>query len=259
MSIVFDRAVSFYDQTRGLPPHAEQWMAQAAREAAALRSGSNVLELGVGTGRIALPLVQSNEYHYVGVDLSRGMMNTLRSKPRGESMTLVQADVSRLPFCDGVFDAVVVVHVFHLVSQWQQAMDDAKRVLRRGGVLLHGQNWHDEDSPTFVLRKHLFDLCGISDEQRGTAMAAWQELRPQLEQRFGPAQEVSTPRWSGTNTPRRVIEQFETRIWSHTWSASDEALAHAAEQGRAWAVETFGNLDAPLVDEQEFRWEIYTA
>src|SRR4028118_2035049 len=138
MSVVFDRAVAFYDRTRGLPPQAETSLAQVVGEDVPLAAGSKVLEIGVGTGRIALPLTRQHRYRYTGIDLSRNMMDVLRAKVSSEQISLVQGDVARLPFLAGTFDAVVAVHIFHLISGWQQAMDEVARVLRTGGVLLHG-------------------------------------------------------------------------------------------------------------------------
>jgi len=54
MSIVFDRAVEYYDQTRALPSDQHDVMIQALISAAAITQDSRVLEIGIGTGRIAL-------------------------------------------------------------------------------------------------------------------------------------------------------------------------------------------------------------
>jgi ubiquinone/menaquinone biosynthesis C-methylase UbiE len=67
--VVFDRATSFYDATRGFPPGvAEQVRDQIARCTGAGRS-TRLLEIGVGTGRIALPFLQIGA-DYTGADLS---------------------------------------------------------------------------------------------------------------------------------------------------------------------------------------------
>jgi ubiquinone/menaquinone biosynthesis C-methylase UbiE len=73
MSVVFDRATSFYDQTRGLPKAIEDWLTDSVPNEVGLVSGSRVLEIGVGTGRIARPLARAG-YRYPEVDLSYGMM-----------------------------------------------------------------------------------------------------------------------------------------------------------------------------------------
>jgi SAM-dependent methyltransferase len=58
-----------------------------------LAAGGSVLELGVGTGRLALPLVAAGVETW-GVDASTAMLARLRAKPRGEDVRLVQADMA---------------------------------------------------------------------------------------------------------------------------------------------------------------------
>lgn len=258
MSIVFDRAATYYDQTRGLPPEGERSLAAVLRAETSLQPGDRVLEIGVGTGRIALPLIRFNRYRYTGVDLSTEMMQVLRRKADTLPINLVRGDVARLPFADGTFDAVVAVHVFHLIGGWAQAMDEVRRVLRAGGRLLHGRNAFVQESPLEKLRQDMFDLAGAKGERREAGLLEWDDIRTELTQRFSEGREVVTQPWRVRRVPRQMIEQFERRIWSATWLATDDALARAAEQGRAWAGERFGGLDAPLDDEQQFTWTIYT-
>jgi ubiquinone/menaquinone biosynthesis C-methylase UbiE len=260
MSVVFDRAVSFYDRTRGLPRRAEDWLAQAIDQQTSLQPGSSVLEIGVGTGRIALPLIRAQHYRYIGIDLSRTMMEALRSKAQDMPITLIQGDVAHLPFTAGTFDAVVAVHVFHLVSDWQLAMDEVKRVLRPGGILLHGRNHTADQSPLETLRKHLHESAQATepDPQPQTGFLEQKQIRPALERHFGSPRQVATPYWHVTRTPGEVIDSFADRCWSSTWALSDAALKHAVAEGRRWASERFGSLDRPLHDEQRFVWDVYS-
>lgn len=258
MSIVFDRATSYYDRTRGLPPEAEIGLAEVLREHTALGPGSRVLELGVGTGRIALPLMRHNRYHYTGVDLSAEMMQVLRGKLGDLRIALLRADVARLPLRSQQFAAVVAVHVFHLVGEWSQAMDEVRRVLRPGGLLLHGYNHHRESSPVAELRNKLTELSEPSSALVSTSMLAWPQIEAELAQRFGSSRECATASWTVHTTARALIGQFQSRIWSQTWSLSDEQLSEAARQASDWAAQRFGGLDAPLAGEQQFRWKMYT-
>src|SRR5438128_2316978 len=66
----FDRVAAIYDETRSLAPRA------MARVLAALVDelhGKRVLEIGVGTGRYAVPL-QKSGIRVIGVDISRKMV-----------------------------------------------------------------------------------------------------------------------------------------------------------------------------------------
>lgn len=257
MSVVFDRAVTFYDRTRGLPQQAETWLAQVVGEDVPLASGSKVLEIGVGTGRIALPLVRRNRYRYTGIDLSRDMMGVLRAKASGEQIALVQGDAARLPFADGTFDAIVAVHIFHLISGWQQAMDEVARVLRPGGLLLHGRNSRVDESPELDLRTYLHSLAGDDEQSRDGGLLEHDQIRVELEQRFGAPRELRTQPWQVTHTPGEILTLYGDRCWSSTWSLSDETLARVVAEGRRWAIERFGSLDAPLEDAQQFIWQVY--
>lgn len=257
MSVVFDRAATFYDRTRGLPAEAESWLADAVRRDTRLRAGSRVLEVGVGTGRIALPLAR-NGYRYTGVDLSAEMMRVLRAKPGGRRLALLRADVARLPFADRVFDAVVAVHIFHLIGEWPAAMDEVRRVLRPGGLLLHGQNRHTEGNGLPELRRKINAIAGESGGRREAGLVAWNDIGPQLVARFGQPEQLETPSWNRTSTPREMIDQLRARVWSHTWSLENAEIQRAAREAGAWAVERWGSLDTPLSDEQRFRWDIYT-
>jgi SAM-dependent methyltransferase len=58
---------------------------------AALARGGRALELGIGTGRIALPLAERGvEVH--GIDLSQAMVGKLREKPGGEEIPVAIGD-----------------------------------------------------------------------------------------------------------------------------------------------------------------------
>ena len=101
---------------------------------------SRFLELGVGTGRIALPFIRGG-YDYTGVDISRAMMDRLAAKiaadpsAAGYRYDLREADVAALPFADGSFDVAITVHVLHLVADWQAVVREARRVPGEAGDL----------------------------------------------------------------------------------------------------------------------------
>jgi ubiquinone/menaquinone biosynthesis C-methylase UbiE len=114
---VFDRAAHFYDETRGFPPGEERPIAALIAKAGNFTPSSHILEVGIGTGRIALPL-STHVGSVAGVDLSAGMLNRLIAKKVGENIHLAQADVTRFPFKNGMFDAVIAAHIYHLVPNW---------------------------------------------------------------------------------------------------------------------------------------------
>jgi ubiquinone/menaquinone biosynthesis C-methylase UbiE len=100
VSVAFDRAAGYYDESRGLDPAVEELVANRVEEAAG-RAG-RLLEVGVGTGRIALPLHRRGR-RVVGVDLSLPMLERYRAKAAAAGLPpppLLRADATRLPFRD---------------------------------------------------------------------------------------------------------------------------------------------------------------
>src|SRR5215469_14725710 len=132
-SIVFDQAAEYYDDTRRLQPATQA--ALIAQLAGELRSRGRCLEVGVGTGRIALDLHLSG-VQMAGVDLSAAMLRKLVGKAGGAPFPLAVADAVELPFGDRRLGAVVICHVLHLVASWRRAVRELVRVVRPGGVIL---------------------------------------------------------------------------------------------------------------------------
>src|SRR5438128_12662491 len=98
LSISFDRAADTYDQTRGYPPDVQERIGRALLDAAGATHQSRILEMGVGTGRIALPIIRAG-YRYTGVDISPRMMEKLRAALRPipgaeQRVTLVEGDIT---------------------------------------------------------------------------------------------------------------------------------------------------------------------
>src|SRR5689334_15191889 len=99
-SVSFDRAAEYYDSTRGYA----EGVAERIRDAIVSYTGADkdtkFLELGVGTGRIALPFIRAG-YDYTGIDLSQEMMAKLREKVNRDEGSanyhyrLLQGDITK--------------------------------------------------------------------------------------------------------------------------------------------------------------------
>ena len=95
-----------------------------------------ILELGIGTGRLARPLIDAG-YQVVGVDASMRMLERFDG-PAGS--VAVGADMAVLPIRAGVFDTVLVATntLFNLPdeSRQQLCLEECRHALRRGGRLV---------------------------------------------------------------------------------------------------------------------------
>ena len=85
-----------------------------------LAAGGRALELGVGTGRIALPLAQRGVPVH-GIDLSEPMVARLRAKPGGEDLDVTIGDFATT-MVDGSFRLVYLVcnTIMNLTTQSAQ-------------------------------------------------------------------------------------------------------------------------------------------
>ncbi|MDQ6838341.1 MAG: class I SAM-dependent methyltransferase [Actinomycetota bacterium] len=107
----------------------------AVQRLAALAGGGRVLELGVGTGRIALPLAAGG-LEVWGVDASQAMLDRLTAKPGGSKVRTVCGDFGST-VVDGQFDLVLLLvnTLFAMPNQEAQVacVVNAARHLRTGG------------------------------------------------------------------------------------------------------------------------------
>jgi SAM-dependent methyltransferase len=129
-----EHAADLYDEWhRDLPG-----LDDCVERLAELAGPGPVLELGVGTGRVALPLVQQGlEVH--GIDASPVMLAKLRAKPGGDRVRVIVGDMAEVGV-DASYSLVFVVFntLFALVSQDQQVRCFANVAgrLAEGGVFV---------------------------------------------------------------------------------------------------------------------------
>lgn len=105
---------------------------------AALADGGPALELGVGTGRIALPLAARGVPVH-GVDMSRAMVDRLRAKPGGDAVDVTIGDFATTRV-EGEFALVYLVFntIGNLTTQDAQVdcFRNAASHLRPGGCFV---------------------------------------------------------------------------------------------------------------------------
>lgn len=85
-----------------------------------LAGGGRVLELGIGTGRIALPLAQRGVPVH-GIELSKAMASRLRAKPGGADIGITIGDFATTPV-EGTFSLAYLVFntIMNLTTQEAQ-------------------------------------------------------------------------------------------------------------------------------------------
>lgn len=114
-------------------------------EQARIEPGQTVLDLGCGTGTLALMVKEMHPNARVaGVDIDPRILEIARRKicTAGAEIELVQASATEIPLPEASFDRVLSTLVLHHLTtpQKRQALAGARRLLRTRGEL-HVGDW----------------------------------------------------------------------------------------------------------------------
>lgn len=165
--ISFDRAAGFYDETRRIPPEHRAAIAGIIRKDLSRRlpprwaqrdAGLPFVDAGVGTGRFAGPLCAAG-LRVIGLDISRAMLQ--RAQDACPGALLVRADLRNIPIATASAGGCLMVHVLHLIADWQRVLTEVKRILVPGASLYLGA----EGGHSLPTRELYFKLA----EERGLA------------------------------------------------------------------------------------------
>jgi len=107
-----------------------------ARSALPLLETGDVLDIASGDGVLA-ELLAPHSRRYVCIDTSARVVAAASERlSRLRNVEVREADMHALPFKDGSFDLVVLMHALTYSARPAQAVAEAARVLRKGGSLL---------------------------------------------------------------------------------------------------------------------------
>jgi SAM-dependent methyltransferase len=126
-------AAEIYDEFF-VPALFEPWAARLTA-AAALRPGQRALDVACGTGVLACSMAErvGPTGSVVGLDVNEGMLAV--AKRKAPSLEWRAARAEALPFAENSFDAVVSQFGLMFFEDQPLALQEMKRVLRRGGRL----------------------------------------------------------------------------------------------------------------------------
>lgn len=205
-----------------------------------LAGDGQVLELGVGTGRLALPLAAAG-LQVCGVDTSPSMIERLLHKPGGQSVRCVVGDmVDDAP--DGPFDVVLIAYntFFNLptAQRQQQAMAAIARRLRHGGHLVL-EAFVPDDPPPQGSQVHLRSMTA----DRVVLSVS--------------VDDPTTQRAEGHLIELTEHHGVRLRPWSIRWAPPAELDAMAAAVG-LHRVERWGDVPgAPFTDDSTRHVSVY--
>jgi len=244
----FDRAAEYYDATRALP--AEIAAALTELLTAELEGRGRSLEIGVGTGRIAIPL-QARGLSLVGADISAAMLDRLVRNAGGtHPFPLLLADAGRMPLATASMGAVLASHVLHLLPDWRRAVDEALRVLGDGGVLLADFGVHPVAPWNEAAEAH-FHRHGIERVRPGVSDP------DEVAEHLGSRVSVRPLRPLTMRTTRSLAQDladWEQQTHSWTWAYPNGQLLAACRDIRRWARRARWPLGEEFPLERTLQW-----
>jgi ubiquinone/menaquinone biosynthesis C-methylase UbiE len=212
-SLSFEPIADRYDATRGGEQRGRR---SAANLAPLLDPAAPLLEVGIGTGIVALALRHLG-FTVLGVDLSPAMAQQAR---RRLGPVVAVGDAAQLPVADAAIQQAVSVWLLHLVADRALVMAEVARALRPGGwylvippqVRIPPQD--EIERLLFDMRNQLDPTGGWHDYERQVLDAAQFAGFTVVDQRHASLGEIP-------QSPAEIADDIEAKTWSHLWYLTD--------------------------------------
>ena len=224
----------------------ERWMGKLAADLPmileiAKQARGPVLELGVGPGRVAIPLARSG-HTVTGVDDSKAMLAALEKRLAVERATVrarvrwLRQDLRRLRVPSARFKLVLLpfntLCHFESIQDQDKVIEGAARALPRGGWLWLSVFRMDHTRPAGVLRAEPAPLSGEDPAIPGSRTEAF------FQQTFEPAVQVTEARfWLDTVAPDGVVRRQATTLrlrWFERFELERLLAAHGFAVTKLW-------------------------
>lgn len=247
-----ERVIHLYNKQRAHPPDVSEQIGTAIM--AQVGGDKRVLEIGIGTGRIAKPVAQAGG-HVVGFDLSPHMLGEVfggATSITTGSLHITQADMHHFPFPDNHFDAVMAVHVLHLAKDWQRVLQEVARVLKPDGAFIQGDDWIDPQSVTSRIRNELRMHAVRLDPSMMPPSAGVSKAEVLADLGGSATQEHIAAEWMAEASAAERLAIIEKRLDTESWIFSDEMFAKIYAHLQGFARDNWPDLDAKQAVQRRF-------
>jgi SAM-dependent methyltransferase len=167
-------------------------LAETMVRLASLPSRGKVLDIGTGSGIVALSVVeQTSDVSVTGIDLSDGLLAIAQRHATPGRIQFAKADAEVLPFPDRFFDAVISLFALMHFPDPERALAEMYRVLKPGGRLVIGIGSAPPWSSWTGWRHRLGRVGDLIDLKTGKLLLAPLHINQLVEKYIprGPAQE----------------------------------------------------------------------
>jgi len=258
-SINFNRAATFYDATRKLREDIAAQITQTLLGEIRAAGAETVLEIGVGTGRIARPLLREG-VRIVGIDISTQMMAQFLAQVEPDQVApeLLLADATALPFREHSFRAAVTVHVLHLVRSVDDVAADVSRVLAPGGVLLHQTRKPDASTQeAWDSHDRFWDRMCAKRGQEPRRRRTDRDIRRSLVASGGRVRTIELTTDDYKSSVALELENLRERRHSWSWLIPDEVIESSGSEFESW-LRARARPDGTFADRVTYVIEVWT-
>jgi len=122
------------------PKHAERVIGRAERllHFVNAKKNQNFLEVGCGNGATSKYIAGKYDLNVTGTDVdSEQIQLAQKNNDDIPNVRFLEADTTNLPFEDNDFDIILSFQVLHHISNWLDALEEIKRVLKPKGYFIY--------------------------------------------------------------------------------------------------------------------------
>jgi ubiquinone/menaquinone biosynthesis C-methylase UbiE len=225
----FDRISQIYDETR---EPLKEAAVNKIRNILLRDNCGSIIEVGVGTGRIAKPL-QERGLEIVGLDISRGML--LKAREKGV-LRLILADAGFLPLKKKSFDAAILAHVLQIFENPAEVFGKIVGVVKNDVVALirkRNDALASDNSDESVMRQ-VFERVSA---QMGYALprraGEWRRKESEFLASNPPTELITIQDEMIETTLGERLSFFEKRPFRHCIEVPDELFHKAIQEARS--------------------------
>jgi hypothetical protein len=253
----FDVQAPEFDRRVGLPEEVCRAVAEAVLRLAATRPGDLLVEIGAGTGMIGRWFLD-HPVRYVGLDLSRAMLEVFRRRPGATRAGLVQADGARpwpLPAGSArvVFSsrAVHLLPLAHVVAEVFRVAGAEAGAGDSGSACVLGWVERPPESVKARMSRRMQELL----RERGFAprIAGSRRLLAACGDRgAAPLPRTAVARWPARHTPRQSLDSWRSKPGLGGIVLPPGVQQEVLAALESWAAQSFGGLDAEWRGEESY-------
>jgi SAM-dependent methyltransferase len=126
----YSEIAKYYDSVRLVPT---EGLLSRIVQYGRIDRGSTVLDVGCGTGRFTLGILDAKPFRLFALEPSIEMLKRAVLKDEPKRILWVRGDGQHLPFRDGFLDCVYMTSVIHHIEDKKTSLQEIHRVLKKGG------------------------------------------------------------------------------------------------------------------------------